>query len=108
MTQGQTRQYEYHTAYIAANHVLNFKQEQHMPNHEYYDRFKDLVASADWLGAKVGVLPNQVKVELANIAIDADNPTDEECEQAEAMVQDWYLAVVFLLNSDLQRYGGLI
>jgi hypothetical protein len=53
MTQGQTRQYEYHTAYITANRMLNFKQEQHMPNHEYYDRFKDLVASADQLGTKV-------------------------------------------------------
>jgi hypothetical protein len=60
MTQGQTRQYEYHTAYITATHALNFKQGQNMPNHEYFDRFKDLVALTEQLGAKVGVLLNQV------------------------------------------------
>jgi hypothetical protein len=32
------------------------------------------------LGAKVGVLPNQVQVELANIAIDPNTPTEDEHE----------------------------
>jgi hypothetical protein len=54
------------------------------------------------------VLPNQVEAELANVAIDAANPTNEECKQVEAMVQDHYLVVVFLLNSDSQRYGALV
>jgi hypothetical protein len=47
MTQGQTRQYEYHTMYVAKTQALTFKQGHHMPNHEYYDRFKDLVAAAE-------------------------------------------------------------
>jgi hypothetical protein len=53
------------------------------------------------LGAKIGVMQNQVQQELEANAIN-------EREQAEMTVQDRYLAVVFLLNSDKNRYGALI
>jgi hypothetical protein len=69
---------------------------------------KDLVAAAKQLGAKIGMLLNQVQEELEAITIDPDAPTDEECEPLEVTVQDHYLAVVFLLNSDKHRYGPLV
>jgi hypothetical protein len=61
------------------------------------------------LGAKIGgVKQNQVQQELEANAINPDTPTDEECEQVEMTVQDWYLAVIFLLNCNKNRYGVLV
>jgi hypothetical protein len=79
-----------------------------MPNHEYFDRFKDLVAVAERLGAKVGMPQSQVTEELQAITTDSLQPTEEERDQAETTMQDHYLAVIFLLNSDKHRYGSLI
>jgi ATP adenylyltransferase/5',5'''-P-1,P-4-tetraphosphate phosphorylase II len=51
---------------------------------------------------------SQVAEELQAIATDPLVPTDEECDRVETTVQDHYLAVVFLLNSDKHQYDSLV
>jgi hypothetical protein len=50
MIQHQTRQKPTHTLLDAETQVYAFKQ-QHLVNNEYYEKFKDLVTNAEWLGS---------------------------------------------------------
>jgi hypothetical protein len=70
------------------------------PTNEYYKRFKDLVTNAEWLGSVIGIHPDRVETILERIALDSDNPTETEKEQALDQCKDQYLAVMFLVNSD--------
>jgi hypothetical protein len=50
-----------------------------MSNHDCYEKFKDLIAMAECLGATVGMPQCQAATELHAIATNHLMPTKEEC-----------------------------
>ena len=107
MIQRQTRQEPVHSLFDAESHIYGFRQKG-LPNNEYYEKFKDLVTNAERLGSVIGIHPDRVETILERIAVDSDNPTETERQQALDKCKDRYLAVMFLMNSDKNRYGGLV
>ena len=99
MIQHQTQQKPIHSLLDAEVQVYGFKQKN-LPNNKYYEKFKDLVTNADHLGSDIGVHSDQVETILHGIMADPDAPTAAECEQAQDITKDQYLAVMFLLNCD--------
>ena len=107
MIQRQTCQKPIHSLLDAEAQVYGCKQKT-LPNNEYYEKFKDLVTNADRLGSTIGVHPQRVDMILTGIATDPDLPTNAELEQAREVAKDQFLAIMFLLNCDCNRYGNLV
>jgi hypothetical protein len=107
MIQRQTRQKPIHSLLDAEAQVYGFRQRT-LPNNEYYEKFKDLVTNAERLGSNIGAHPERVTTILASIAADPTAPTTVERDQAKEVAKDQFLAVMFLLNCDRNRYGTLI
>jgi hypothetical protein len=107
MTQRQTRQYPVHTLHDAEACVFTFRQKT-LANNVYYEKFKDLVETAECLGSEIGLHSDRVHALLQDIAADPDVLTVAKVEDAQARAKDRYLAVMFLLNSDKKRYGSLV
>ena len=108
MTLRQTRKHEVHSLFEAETLVLTYKQNKKTSNHEYYEKFKDNVATAERLGSNIGMQPSRIASILRGVADDPDVPTDIERLRAQDTAKDEYLAICFLMNSDMRRYGGLI
>ena len=77
-------------------------------NHEYYEKFKDSVATAKRLGSDIGLHASRIASILNHIAVNPDVPTAVKRTTAHNTAKDEYLAIYFLMNSDKRRYGGLI
>jgi hypothetical protein len=105
--QRQTRRDEDDTLIEAERAVMNYKQNS-LSDSEYYETFKDKVATADRLGAAIGEHPTRVQERLVEVAMDENNPTEDERRTATQEAKDKYLARLFLVNSDKKRYGSLI
>jgi hypothetical protein len=105
--QRQMRRDEDNTLIEAERAVMNYKQNS-LSNSEYYETFKDKVATADRLGAGIGEHPTRVQERLVEVAMDENNPTEDECRTATQEAKDKYLARLFLVNSDKKCYGSLI
>jgi hypothetical protein len=108
MTLRQTRKNEFHSLFDAEAAILSYKQGKQTTNHEYYEKFKDSVATAERLGSGIGQHLARVQSILEDIADDADEPTAMELGIARRAAKDGYLAICFLVNSDQRRYGGLV
>ena len=55
MTLRQTRKHEVHSLFEAEAHVMAYKQSKNTSNHDYYEKFKDSVATAERLGSDIGL-----------------------------------------------------
>ena len=108
MVRRETRRYDIAVIQESTTKVMNFKQRPKMTSHEFYRRFKDLVDEAEAIGATFGYSPNQIAIELAGLAVDAQAPTDAEREAAQEAVKQKFLAMVFLGNCHKPRYGDYI
>lgn len=108
MTLRQTRKHEVHSLLEAEANVLAHKQGKNVSNHDYYEKFKDSVATAERLGSVIGTHPTRIEAILQDSAVDAANPTDAERNAARTAAKDQYLAICFLMNSDKRRYGNLL
>jgi hypothetical protein len=100
MTSRQTRKHSIHSLFDAEALVLKYTQSRSMSNHEYFEKFKDNVATAERLGGEIGVQTQRVDAILINIAVDNDIPTEAEVEHAKSIAKDRYIATVFLMNSE--------
>ena len=78
MSQRQTRKYEVHTLFEVETEVLNFKQGQYMANNDYFDKFKDKMATAIRMGSTIGMHPHCIQEILQNIVANANVPMDAE------------------------------
>jgi hypothetical protein len=108
MTLRQTRQHAIHSLFDAEALVLKYTQGRTTSNHDYFEKFKDNVSTAERLGSEIGMQSRRVEAILEDIAIDLLNPTDEEVKRARTKAKDGYMATCFLMNSDRKRYGSLI
>ena len=71
--------------------------------------FKDIITTnSEQLGAKISIYETQVNATLQEVTADPDVPTNKEQAMAQSQAKDEYLAVLFLLNSDMKRYSTLI
>jgi len=104
--QRQTRRDDMQTLVEATKSAINYRQGS-QSNSEYYENFKDKVATADRLGACIGETPGLIQTRLIEVALDEDNPTPAELAQATLEVKEKFLARLFLTNADKKRYGGL-
>jgi hypothetical protein len=104
MTLRQTRQYDVHALIKAELRMYMFKQGKHMSNHDYYEKFRDNVTTVERLGGEVGTHASWIIALLKGIA----DPTTAQKVDATWSAKDRYLAVLFLLRSDQNRYGGLV
>ena len=75
MSQRQTRKYEVHTLIEAEAEVMNFKQGQYMADNDYFDKFKDKLATAIRMGSTLGAHPHGVEAILQEDAV----VHDEHC-----------------------------
>jgi len=105
--QCQTCRDEDITLIEAMKATLNCKQGA-ASNSEYYETFKDQVATANRLGAAIGEQQQCIRERLAEFALNKDDPTAAELTQATTNVQEKFLACLFLLNSDKKRYSNLV
>jgi hypothetical protein len=92
----------------AQNNLMNFKQSQNMFNTEYFEVFQAKLETADLLHAAIGEQAGRVAIELEEIAVDPNVPTDEERKQARMAAKDKFLARLLLSNADTKRSGELI
>ena len=88
--------------------LFSFKQGSRMTNSRYLEKFKELTEMVTYFGIAIGQEPQQVSGYLRRIAVDRDNPTDEEKTQASIHARDEYIAILFLRHSDPRRYGSLL
>ena len=88
--------------------MLTYKQIKQASNHEYYDKFKDSVATAERLGSDIGLHASRIASIFNDIDVDPDVPTAVECTTARNTAKDIYLVICFLMNIDKCCYGGLI
>jgi hypothetical protein len=107
MIQRQTRQKPVHSLLDAETHVFQFKQKG-LANNDYYKNFKDLVTITECLGSDIRAHSDRVSLALQDVTVDPDMPMEEEMEHAKERAKDKYLAVMFLVNSDLNRYRDLV
>ena len=80
MTLRQTRKHEVHSLFDAEAFVLNYKkQSKQTSNHEYYEKFKDSVPTAERLGSDIGLHASRIASILNHIAMNLDVLTAVEC-----------------------------
>jgi hypothetical protein len=70
MTEQQTRRHPVHSLCAAEATVYTLKQKPEMSNNDYYEKFKDAVATAERLGSNIGVHQSRVDEVLADPARD--------------------------------------
>jgi hypothetical protein len=100
MTLCQTRQHAIHSLFDAEVLVLKYTQGRTTCNHDYFEKFKGNVSTADRLGSEIGMQSQRVEAILDDITIDLINPTDDELARAKSKARDGYLATCSLMNSD--------
>ena len=107
MSQKQTRKDPDH-AVVDADIMLYRFTQNNLADNSYYEKFKDLVQTVESLGGEIGCQAERVFEHLKKTAADPNNPTPDETEAARLIAKDRYLAILFLVNSDRRRYGGLV
>jgi hypothetical protein len=76
MTLCQTRQHAIHSLFDAEALVMKkYTQGKTTSNHDYFEKFKDNVSTADQLGSEIGMQSQRIEAILNNIAIDLLNST---------------------------------
>jgi len=73
-------------------------------NSEYYETFKDRVATADQLGAGIGEQQQRIQEWLAEFAVDENDPTAAELGRATTDAKEKFMACLFLLDSNKKWY----
>ena len=100
MTLRQNQKHEVHSLFDAEAFVLNYKQSKQTSNHEYYEKFKDSVATAERLCSDIGLHASRIAYILNHIAVNPDVPTAVERTIAHNTAKGEYLAICFLMNSN--------
>jgi hypothetical protein len=108
MTLRQTRKYKTHSLFDAEARVLAYKQGKNESNHEYYEKFKDNISTAERLGSELGAHSSRIEAILDVITADPAAPTDAELAKATVKAKDEYFSVCFIVNSCKRRYGTLV
>jgi hypothetical protein len=108
MTLRQSRKNEVHSLFDAKAAILSYNKQNKTSNHDYFEKFKDNVSTAERLGSDIGQHLARVQSILDDIADNAEEPTAIKLSIARRAAKDGYLAICFLMNSDQRRYGGLI
>jgi len=104
----QTHQYPLLTLMEAEEHVYTFHQAQNMTDHQYHDKFKDLLEMAWRLGSTIGIQKKRVDAILARICVDPKNIKASKKMRARDEAKQQYIALMFLMHSNKCRYGDLI
>ena len=85
--------------------MLTYKQSKQTSNHEYHEKFKDSVATAERLGSDIGLHASRIASIFNDIDVDPDVPTAVKRATARNTAKDEYLAICCLINSDKHCYS---
>ena len=88
--------------------LFHFKQGEHMSNHEYLEKFRDIVKWVEHHGGEPGCQDSRVNPILQWTAMDPTTPTTDEINKARVRVRNEYLGILFIRKSDPKRYGQLV
>ena len=99
-----------HALQDAYNHYQSFQQGTQMSCSNYLHEFKALTATIQQLGGELGIEASPFREQLNNdeTIMDANNPTKAEEMRARNAVREAFLAVDFLVQSDMKRFGRLL
>ena len=77
---------------------------------DYLREFKALITAVQQLGGELGMEASRMREQLNNneTVMDANNPTKVEEVCARNPAHEAFLAVYFLANSDMKRFGSLL
>ena len=107
---GATTRNPIHALRGAYNQYQNFRQGTRMSNFDYLHEFKALVTTIQQLSGELGVEASRVREQLDNdeTVMDANNPSEAEQTRVRNTAQEAFLAVDFLVKSDMKRFGSLL
>ena len=94
----------------AKRRFYSFKQERSMTCSVYLEKFKNMIQVIETAGGEIGNEPGLIKKELEELdppVLIAD-ATPEQRATALVTSKEKYHAMIFLMNSDRNRYGKMI
>jgi len=103
---GTTTRQSMHNMQVAQNRFMSLQQTPRMSNSKYLELFQSHLAAYEHLGGGLGLTDETVRTyaQPAN----ANAITAAELQTAKGRARDEYLGIRFLLQSDPNRYGGLV
>jgi hypothetical protein len=107
MNQRATRKHLTHVVIDCDTKLYTCRQGKHMSDYDYYDKFKDIITTAERMGGIIGVREELVIAMLKRHGVQG-KPTDAERARAVAEARDEYLGILFLANSDKNRYSDMV
>ena len=99
-----------HALRDAYNRYQSFQQGTRMSSSDYLSEFKALITTIQQLGGELGMEASHVREQFNNAEtiMDANNPTEAEETHAQNAASEAFLAVDFLVKSDMKRFGSLL
>jgi len=83
----------------AEQRMMQYRQKNGVSNAAYMQRFKNYVATFDFLGGRLGQTENRIEQALLDRGVTPDQATDDQKKRAFKDSRDQYLANLFLRNS---------
>ena len=104
-----TTKHASHSLYDAEERLYCFKQTENMSNAEFKELLRSHVEVVEHLGGQPGVTDARIQalMEEPDDADDADAVAQAR-EEAAISAREEYMAMMLLLKSDPNRYGGLV
>lgn len=103
----QSERYNQHTIFEAKRRLDNLYQDRNMTCEVYLERFMNQVSVIEHCGASV-IDMEMIETSLKEVGLTFTTASAEELSDAKAYAKDKYLACMFLVNADRNRYGKLI
>jgi len=101
------QKYAYLSMYQAKKRFYNVYQSDEMTTSEYLEKFKLYLAVIEQYGGSISLDPNLIGEELKVKGASLDTATDEQQEEAEKIVREKVLAIIFIMNANKTRFNTL-
>ena len=101
----------YQALHEAKRRFYSFKQERTVTCSAYLEKFQNMLQVIETVGGVIGKEPGLIELELEDMrppVLPKENARPEQKALAILRARDKYLAMMFLMNSDRNRYGKLI
>ena len=92
--------------YIEAEiNMISYRQANKLSNSKYLEIFRNKVEVFEMVGGEPGTCAERVITQLTLNGIAPDNPSNAEIATAKTQAREEYLSVLFIKNSDPNRYS---
>ena len=104
----QSQKYETLSVHEAVSHLVKLHQGKYTTCQGYLEHFNNAKDVLDHCGGTITAHPGLVASELVIMGTTIDVATREQVLAATAMSQEKYMAVMFIMGADRERYSELI